>query len=431
MKPTSAEIQRELDHIKRCRVLTPQEHALLERIVSLTIKGETGRLYQKALAEDLQIASPRQIGVIATRVRAKLNRHSCQHQRRLAVRIELPDRGYEAQFSFRDLARDLSDRSRALLANAKAALDHRTVPGAATALSYLGKALEHDPDHPLLLSMKAYCHATRAVFGTVPRADLQAADAILDQTRSATPRCWESWFAEACVAMALRWDWAGAKTAFDKAIALNGEAQRQPWYCAFLASQGSAADAIPLLQLTVNRSHDSPIARADLVAAEIWAGRYDAAAATIRTTMHLFGARAHYLMWVYQAILEEATGNPQRAVATLAQVPLRWPQTSITLGLRAYFSGLNGDVRTARRHLLKLKTARSVAGKFVPSAQLSAAAFGAGDHQQGVDWLRRGALDERDPNLVLANVYPFFRHLHRHPGFRAVVVDTMGLRLPA
>ena len=63
------------------------------------------------------------------------------------------------------------------------------------------------------------------------------------------------------------------------------------------------------------------------------------------------------------------------------------------------------------------------------SAQLGLATLGAGDIEAAIGWLREGAEVERDPNFVLSNVYTFFRHLHGEPGFRALVVDTMGLSL--
>lgn len=432
MNPTDTDVRLELDHLKKSGVLSPQECRLLERVVHYTLLGQVDQLYQKALADDLRIPNAKQIGVLATRIRMKLDEHYRAVHGALAIKIELPERGYEARFSYRDRPSGLSERSCLLVANAKTAIDHRTLPGAARALAFLDEGLRIDHDHPTLLSLKAYCYSTRALFGTLPRRDLLKAEAILEQIGPSAAHCWENWFARACVQMALHWDWDGARESFDRAIHLSGgEAKRQPWHCAYLASQGRAAEAIPLLELMVHRYHDSPIVRADLAAAQIYAGRYDDAEETIRTTMQLFGTRAHYLMWVYRAMLQEARGDAKAALSTLGDVPLKWPQTSITLGLRAYFSGLAGDRRSARRHFLKLQAARAVAGSFVPAGQLCAAAFGSGDVRAGVDWLRKGAVVERDPNLVLSNVYPFFRHLHDEPGFRAVVVDTMGLRLPS
>lgn len=431
MKPPVDEILRELERISQSGLLSPQERALFQLIVQRTVDGDTGRLYQKALADELGIASAKQIGVIATRMRTKLADCYRVSQGLPAVQIELPERGYEARFFYRPPVFALSDRVQLLVANARAAIDQRTLPGAAAALKFLDLALETDARHPLILALKACCHATRALYGTYPRSDLETAEAIVEQTRSARDRPWESWFAEACVKMALHWDWSAAEASFKQAIALSGgDAQYQPWYTAFLACQSRAAEAVSLLRVAVSRAHDSPIVRADLAANQIYAGQLSEAEETIGTAFALFGPRTHYLLYVHLAILHEARGEGTAALAAIAQVPLKWPRTAITLGLRALFSGLAGDHRTARRHFTKLRAARALAGRYIPAGQLCIAALGAGDLTAAVAWLREGAIVERDPNLVLTNVYPFFRHLHHDPGFRTFVVETMKLALP-
>jgi Tfp pilus assembly protein PilF len=431
MKPSAEEVRLELDRILQADVLSPQERSLLRHIVARTLANDLGRLYQKALATDLGIASAKQIGVIATRLRTKLAEFPARADGPEGVRIDLPQRGYEARFSFRASAFTLGSDALLLVANAKAAIDQRTLPGAGSALGFLDDALRHHPRHSLLLALKAYCHATRALYGTYPRRDLETAEAIVKETQSAGVRPWESWFADACVRMALHWDWPAADAAFQQAIALSGgDAKYQPWYTAFLASQGRAADAVLLLLTAVARSHDSPIVRADLAAIQIYAGELDDAETTIETAFRLFGARAHYLLYVHKAILQEARGDPAGALATIETVPLAWPRTAITLGLRALFSGLTGNRSAARRHLAKLRAARAVARRYVPAGQLFIAALGAGDVKAANAWLREGALVERDPNLVLANVYPFLRHLHGDFDFRSFVTGTMGLSLP-
>jgi serine/threonine-protein kinase len=232
--------------------------------------------------------------------------------------------------------------------------------------------------------------------------------------------------------MALHWDWPAAEAAFERAIALSGgTARRLAWYTAFLASQGRAEQAVPLLRTAVSLAYDSPIVRADLAINQIFAGHYDDARETIESAFAVFGERTHYLLHVHKAILHEALGDAATAAAVIDRVPLKWPQTTITLGLRALFSGLAGDRKTARRHFTKLRGARSLAGRrYIPAGQLCIAALGAGDIDAAVAWLREGAVVERDPNLVLTNVYPFFRHLRASAAFQSLVQDTMRLTFP-
>lgn len=69
-------------------------------------------------------------------------------------------------------------------------------------------------------------------------------------------------------------------------------------------------------------------------------------------------------------------------------------------------------------------------GQYIPAGQLCIAALGAGDVDEAIEWLHEGAVVERDPNLVLTNVYPFFRHLRGSEAFRTLVEKTMSLTFP-
>ena len=109
---------------------------MLRHIVERTLDNEVRRLYQKALAADLGIDSPKQIGVIATRLRTKLADFSARPEMATGVRIDLPPRGYEARFTRRASSFALDSDALLLVANAKAAIDQRTLPGAASALNY-------------------------------------------------------------------------------------------------------------------------------------------------------------------------------------------------------------------------------------------------------------------------------------------------------
>lgn len=432
MSPSRQDVLRELDRVTRLELLSPQERGFLTHVVRKTLSGDTERLYQKALAEDLRIDSVKQIGVIATRVRAKLTEHYRSTGSAAPIQLDLPARGYEARFFHRPPHFALDERVQVLLTDAKAAIDQRSLPGAAAALKFIDRALAIEAGHPLVLALKAYCHATRALYGTYARGDLEIAERIVEEARLAEARPWESWFAEACVQMALHWDWKAAGAAFEQAMVLSGgDAQYQPWYTAYLVCQRRAEEATALMRVAVSRAYDSPIARADLASAQIYAGRYAEAADTIDTAIQLFGTRAHYLLHVHRSILLEAGGRSRDALTAIEKAPLRWPRTAVTLGFRALYSGLAGDRQTARRHMMKLRALRAIAGRHVPAGQLGLAAIGTGDLDDAVHWLREGAEVERDPNFILSNVYPFFRHLYDHPGFRSLIVDSMHLSLAA
>jgi Flp pilus assembly protein TadD len=430
MNPSADEIHQELARVSRDGGLAPQERALLQTIVRCTMQGETSQLYQKALADSLGIESAKQIGVLATRIRTKLSEHYGSMPRRPVLEIQLSDRGYEANFIYRPALTSLSDSALLLVANARASLDQRSLPGIEAAMVFVGRALAEEPGHPLLRSLKAQCHATRALYGVQPLTDLRTAETIVNEIGPGSDRPWEYWFALASVRMSLQWDWAGAEAAFGRAIALsNGDGRFSAWYTALLACQGRTADAVEHLRLAVHRFPDSPILRADLAINQIYAGLFTDAEDTIYSAFGLFGERSHYLLHVHLAILHEARGDLSKAAAAIERVPLKWPKTALTLGLRALFSGLNGQHGTARWHMSKLKGIRLLAGAKVPAIHLAVAALGEGDRDGAVDWLRQASVVERDPHAILNNVYPFFRHLHGHPGFRQLVCETMKLPL--
>lgn len=431
MTPTRDEIRRELERLVGSSVLSPQERRLLETIVFHSTDGDPSRLYQKALAADADINNVRQIGVVATRIRGKLRAHYDGVTPSPTLQILLSDRGYEANFVYRHAQRPLGDAAMLAIANARAALDQRTLPGVAAALKYVEQAHAADHDHPLPLSVKAQCHSTRALYGVDARTDLLEAEAIVNRIGPGADRPWEYWFARASVRMTLHWDWDGAEADFAQAITLsNGDARFNAWHTALLAARRRTTEAVEHLRVAVSRTPDSPIVRADLAINQIYANQLEEAEHTIRTALALFGRRAHYLLYVHLAILHEARGDNARAVDAIHRVPLAWPKTAITLGLRALFTGLNGQRGIARWHLSKLRGAKLLANRQVPAIQLAVASLGTGDADAAVHWLRVASIYERDPNAILNGVYPFFRHLYRHAGFRELIIDQMKLPLP-
>ena len=352
MKPSVDEIRRELDRIVEADFLSPQERALLRRIVERTVDGDIGRLYQKALAEDLGIASAKQIGVIATQLRAKLADHYRSSQGLPAVLIELPDRGYEARFSYRQPA-VLAERGRPAPGRQCQGGDRSAAPCLARASrsSSSDRALEAEPGHPLILALKAYCHATRALYGTYPRVGSRDGRGIVNETRGAA----DSSLGE-LVRRGVRPHGAALGLAGRGGVVHPGDCRERRRGAVSTLVHGLPVVAGPgrrgrgAAARRGSRSHDSPIVRADLAAVQIYAGRFDDAEETIKTAFALFGERSHYLLHVHRAVLHEARGDSAGALATIEQVPLKWPRTAITLGLRALFSGLSGDRRTARRH---------------------------------------------------------------------------------
>jgi hypothetical protein len=125
-----------------------------------------------------------------------------------------------------------------------------------------------------------------------------------------------------------------------------------------------------------------------------------------------------------EAILLEARGDAQAALQVLDQTPLRLCERPVTWGLRALLAGLSGATGVARRRISWLRAVQKT-GRYIPPTQFAACWLGAGDLDQAVRCLENAA-EDRDPLAVWFHAYPFFRHLHRHAGFRRLI-DQIGL----
>jgi tetratricopeptide (TPR) repeat protein len=133
--------------------------------------------------------------------------------------------------------------------------------------------------------------------------------------------------------------------------------------------------------------------------------------------------------YLHLAILHEAKGEFAEAARAIEQVPVTAPESTITLGLRGLMIGLSGNRDAAQRIYEQLQTLKRTGETFIPATQVANAAIGVGDYDGAVAWFNE-AVVERDPIINWIALYPFERHLHNHPGFRALVTETLKLKFP-
>lgn len=352
--------------------------------------------------------------------------------------IVLPQKTYRPRIAPNTLP--LNQTAAAFLANAKAAMDQRTVTGYNKAVDYIDAATRICGEHPRILGLKALLHIGRAGHGWHPGCELQNAEALVAKVYAQGVEPWEACVADAIIKMVLHWNWPLAKAGFERAILLSQhklECKCNPWYTTFLACQGEACTGVNILYEAVANAYDSAVIRADLALLQIYAGQFDRADETLNAAINLFPA-AHYLPYACRAILYEAKGDPAAALRALNRAPLSWSQSAVTLGFKALFTGLSGNQRRAAWHFRQLKRARTAVRyvptpfrPYVPASQIGLAAYGAGDSDAAVVAFTEAAIVEHDPMAILGNVAPFMRHLYPHPGFRALITDKIGLALPA
>ncbi len=373
------------------------------------------------------------VRVTAKNLRAKLGHYYETEGRHDPVRFLLSPGSYVPQIFYEPTiaASKVSDKAAMHIANAKAAFDKRTLSGHEAAFRYLNLAANEHPEHPRVLSLQAMVHAARAMYGGDPRIELNAAAALIKKAKQAGHEPWERSLVEAWIRMALEFNWPAAEVLFDRAIALShGEAKYHAWYPAFLASQLRFDEGQQILSDAVGHfAHDVASVRGDLALSQIVTGRYPEAEETLRSTLELFPSD-HYLPYLHLAILKEATGNFNDAAQAMAQVPVTVPESTINIGMRYLFMGLNGERGTARLGYQELESRKRVGPQFIPASQLAQAAMGAEDYDAAADWFVEAATVERDPVMSWAALYPFGRHIHHHQVFRSLILDTMKLRFP-
>jgi tetratricopeptide (TPR) repeat protein len=366
-------------------------------------------------------------------LRQKLERYYQTEGRDDAIRIRIPKGSYLPAIDVEttDPILKLTDRAAMHVANARTALDQRTLPSLQAALSYLDSALLDHPRHPALLSLKAMVHTVRAGYGALPSVEILEAESLIEKAKQSGYEAWELCVAEAEVRMALYFDWSGADRLFARSLELShGESQYNLFYGAFVASQLRFQEYFEIKRdALAHFAHDSVFARCDLSIAQMFLRKYDDAEETIREILTLFPAD-RYMSYLHLAVLREARGEFQEALLVLEEMPVSIAESTISAGLRGLIAGRAGDGKKARDIYHRLLSYRNSGQHFVPGTQLAIAAIGIEDYDAATGWFREAAIVERDPIMNWAAILPFQRHIHHHVEFRNLVTDTMRLKFP-
>jgi tetratricopeptide (TPR) repeat protein len=434
--PAGSEVSAQVEAISKSEVLRPSKRGrqLLRYLVDAAVQNvPKASLKETVIGVDVfgraANYNPKKDAIVRVSVgdlRARLARYYETEGRADPVRITIPPGSYIPTIYYEPdvLAFTLSDGAAICVANAKVALERRTLQGYDIAFKYLDLALKEYPGHPRILSLKAMVHSGRALYGRQARGELEEAEALIEEAKRSPHEPWERPLAEAWVQTALHLDWTGGEALFDRAIALShGEARYDSWYTGFLASQLRMEECLKIVSdAAAHSSFDRPFARGYLALYQIMAGRLDDAEETLRTTFELF-PRAHYIVYVYWAMLHEARNNFAEAAKAIEQVPITAAESTVAVGLRPLMIGLAGDRDTARRLYESLKTVRQSGQSWVPASQLGNAAIGVGDYDSAAAWFREAVMVERDPLMNWLAILPFERHLYHHPDFRALVKE--------
>jgi len=299
-----------------------------------------------------------------------------------------------------------------------------TVSAVEQAIEHFQQALRRDPQHAPSYAGLARCYILQAVAqrvltlaqgGALTREAVQHALTLDD-------RLPDAYVALADLHLYMDWDWAGAETAYKKAISLSPNAgDVREKYAMFLASRKRLTDAMQELQRAVSLDPMSPLANAAL--GMLWHyARDDAQAERI-----------------YRGVLEQDP-NLRAAHAGLIRVLIngrRFEEALTELdGLKPHEPEMEGPFFLGARGVAyaglgRTGEAEQIADTLTQHDSDGASVDGAavyaalGNADKALSILEQ-AVDLKQPKVLFVRLDPRFRSLRAHPRFLALL-QRMGL----
>jgi len=200
-------------------------------------------------------------------------------------------------------------------------------------------------------------------------------------------------------------DLAGAAREFGRAMALApGDPSVLPNAATLLRNLGRLDEALAVEEALVRRDPVNVTALRNLAAGRLWAGRYDAAIATLRTALRLSPkqAQAHYLFGLTLVMKGDAEGG-------LAQIEEEPSEPWRMVGLPVAYCAL-GRKPEADRALAALTDRYAK----VAAYNIAAAHAYCGDADRAFEWLDR-AVRYHDPGLAEITIDDLFDRLRPDP----------------
>lgn len=258
-------------------------------------------------------------------------------------------------------------------------------------------------------------HASLSPYEAFPDARNAAQRALtLDSTLA------EGHIAIARIRQLFDWDWAGARSAYERGIALTPSATyARVMYANFLTAIGEYDKSIEVGQRTIELNPLSPQAYNELGFAHWLAGREEEARAQIAEGLEIDPEfpQSHLLLADYHL----ARGEQDSALAHAARLGLTEEfRSSGWLGILGYQYAMAGRRGKAHDILARLTEMRENPDRYVPASALALCHLGLGRQAEAVRWLER-AYEERDVALVWLYKHPWYDPVRSDPRFRAIL----------
>lgn len=293
-------------------------------------------------------------------------------------------------------------------------------PGSfAKAIEYFKYASDKDPNYSLAYSGLADCYTLLNYYGAShPKIGMAKARSAAEKSLEADVGLSEAHASMALVKFWFEWDWSGAEIEFTRSIELNPSyATAHQWYGWFLAAMGRHEESISEGKRALELDPMAPAINMALGKSYFLSRQFDESIEQCKKTLtldpnfipaHYFLGRSYEETALYSKAVEEHT----TAMNLTPGLPL-----GRAIIARAY--ALSGNGSEALRILDSLLKMAADGSAYVPAYGIALIYLGLGDHNTGVEWLRK-AYDEHFIWLAYLNVDPVFDCVREHAGFQRI-----------
>jgi len=209
------------------------------------------------------------------------------------------------------------------------------------------------------------------------------------------------------------WDWAGAESEYQRAIALDPEyPTAHHWYAMYLAAMGRLKEAVAEAARARDLDPFSLAINTDLGVVFYYARRYDRALDQFLKTLDLDPNVAFVYTWLGRACLQQSIYS--RALEEFQKAAALSKGSPDKLADLGYLHALSGKRAEALKIIQDLD---QLSGKrYVSPYDIAVVYAGLGDQAQAVTWLEKAYADHC-LQLVYLKVEPMFDGLRSNPRF--------------
>ena len=288
--------------------------------------------------------------------------------------------------------------------------------GPSRSVSYFEEAIRQDPGFAGAHAGLASAHVALSEPGALKPGD------VFPKVRAAAERAiaLDGGSAEAHAALAVTrtyfdWDWPGAQASFARALELDpGRAPTHHAHAGFLSAQGRHAEALLAIDRARVLDPLSAAVNGDIGWYLYFARRYDEAIAQYRRALELEPELGWVYSFLFDAYVQKGDLVEAKAQALAA---MRFSKAPASLfepvqrkdppaAVKGYVDGVIASIRAAPS----------------PPAEFFAARLAqAGQRDEALDWLEKGADDRARWLVSLVLVEPRFDTIRDHPRFQAVL----------